>query len=125
MPKSQVVQRTHPKAGQTLTVKQGPLTGQQVLVINYLTSQYQGKDIKRIKADHLTTATVNRGFPLDADFVFVQFYPSMSHGCVHDSELRVKLVEAPKAEEPAKPENVKSIRSGKKKKDATQEHKGE
>lgn len=87
------MQRRHPKAGQPVTIKQGPLKGRTFHVIDYLTTQYQGKDIKKIKADHLTTAMVNRGMPLDDDTVFGKFHPGMEHACVHDSELKLAVVD--------------------------------
>lgn len=86
------MQRRHPKAGQPVTIKQGPLKGRTFHVIDYLTTQYQGKDIKRIKADHLTTAMVNRGYPLNDDTVFGKWHPSMEHACVHDDELKLAVV---------------------------------
>jgi hypothetical protein len=109
--------RNHPKKDQQLTIKNGPLKGRQIIVVDYLTTQYQGKDIRRIKAPHLTTAMVNRGKPLDDDTVFVRFLPSL--GCVHDSELKLEVVKQADGKETITPEeppsNVKSIKSKRKK----------
>src|SRR5687768_17467046 len=109
----------HPKKGQKLTIKNGPLKGKYFEVINYLTTQHQGKDIKKIKAAHLTTAMVNRGHPLDEHTVFGLFWPEIQYGCVHDSELKVQLEsvkptnsKSEDTSEQEEPTNVESIKKG-------------
>lgn len=108
--------RHHPRAGQKVIIKNGPLKGIPFQIIDYLTTMHQGKDIKRIKADQFTTPIKNRGLPLDEDVVFGQFYPTMQHGCVHDSELKVKLEEVKGNEAKAElPPNVEPLKKKRKK----------
>ena len=107
--------RHHPKRNQPVTIKNGPLKGRIFYVVNYLESQYQGKSIDRIKADHLTTSMKNRGKPVDSDTVFGKFYPAMEYGCVHDSELKDEAPIAAPVAEPKPPEPVVEAKKPKKK----------
>jgi hypothetical protein len=58
----------------------------------------------------------NRGFPLDEDYVFGQFLPMMNFGCVHDSEIKVKLEVAGSEAKAVLPPNVEPLTKNKRKK---------
>ena len=108
--------RHHPKKGHILTIKSGPLTGKNILVIDFLESQYQGKPIHRIKAaDSLLAPLKSRGVKLDSDVVFGKLYPTMEFICIPDSELKAE--ESKPALDIVDPDKVRAIKP-KKKKDA-------
>lgn len=101
--------RHHPKKGHILTIKTGPMTGKNFLVIDWLESQYQGKPIHRIKAaDPLLAPLKKRGVALDSDIVFGKLYPSMEFICIPDSEL--KTAESKPALEVVESDKVTAIK---------------
>ncbi len=114
--------RHHPKAGQRVSIKNGSLKGLYFEVIDFLKAQYQGKEVKKIKADHLTAGMVKRGHVIDDDTVFGRLYPSMAYTCVHDKELKLAVVPEQKAEAPVQhveeplPSNVEQIKKNPRKK---------
>lgn len=103
--------RRHPKAGQPVTIKSGKLEGKIFHVIDYVETMHQGKSIDRIKLAQIQPVR-NRGLPIDSDIVWGKFHPSMEFGCVHDSELKLKIVD----EKPVEKEDPKitSIKKSKK-----------
>ena len=106
--------RTHPKKGHIVTIKSGPYAGKNLLVIDWLESQYQGKPIHRIKAaDKFLAPLKGRGVKLDSDIVFGKLYPSMEFMCLPDSELRTEVSKP--ALEVVDTEKVRAIKPKKKK----------
>jgi hypothetical protein len=122
--------RKHPKAGCPVKIANGPLKGQYFMVGDFLESQFQGKSIAGIIADHehLVQAARQRGFPLDSDLVIGKLYPAMNVIVVHDKELQVEMtvhegggetVELPPNVEPmSKKRKPKTVKSEKEKRDA-------
>ena len=87
----------HPMAGIAVKIEEGPLKGQYFRVIDYLSRQFQGKEMDRIaeREPRLVTPVVGRGYPLDEKIVYGELYPSMEKICVHDNELKVKTAKPP------------------------------
>lgn len=115
--------KSHPKKGQPVTVKSGPHKGKTFLVIDYLAIQFQGKDITRIKIPEIT-ALRNRKMPLDSDVIWGKFYPEMQYACVHDSELKLSVVDSekedPKVKQISKSQQRRLKIQKEEKKDASQ-----
>lgn len=89
--------KRHKMAGQVVKVEEGPFKGQYFKVLDYMTNQYQGKDIEKIAETQaqLVTPVVGRGYPLDDKIVFGQLYPKMEFVCMHDEELKIKTAQPP------------------------------
>jgi hypothetical protein len=81
--------KIHPSRGRAVLVQDGPFKGQYFKVINFLTEQFQGKQIEKLAVSKasLVTPVVGRGYPLDDEIVFGQIYPTMQYICVHDKEI--------------------------------------
>lgn len=92
-------ERKHPQTGKAIELTAGPNKGKYFVVINYLTTQFQGKDINKIAKAHPNMDGIrdltNRKL-LDADAVYGRLYPSMDFFVVHESDLLVKEEEQPK-----------------------------
>lgn len=84
---------THPLAGKPVKILSGPLKGQYFIIVDWLSNQFQGKDLTKLQKSKpaLFNGLKKRGVPIDDKLVWGKLYPEMNFLTVHDSEIKSDL----------------------------------